>query len=65
MSKRTIGFVLIVLGVIILAVSLAADTLGLGAQMEFGWKQMLGTAIGIIFVLVGVWQALRKPKPIN
>jgi uncharacterized membrane protein len=62
MSKRTIGFVLIALGVVIAVVSLAADVIGIGNVLGFGWKQQLGTAIGVIMAIVGVWLALSKPN---
>jgi hypothetical protein len=62
MSKRTIGYVLIVLGVVVLVVSLAADVIGIGGNLGFGWKQQLGTAFGVIAALVGVWLARIKPN---
>jgi hypothetical protein len=61
MSKITLGILLIVLGVILVGVSLAADMIGIGVG-AFGTKQYLGTAIGIIVAIVGVWLALSKPK---
>jgi hypothetical protein len=63
MSKKTIGFVLIALGVVMAVVSLGADAIGIGNRQGIGWQQLLGTAIGVIVVLVGVWLALRKPNP--
>jgi len=64
MSTRTIGFVLVALGVVIAVVSLAADAIGIGNQVELGigWKQQLGTAFGVVMALVGVWLAMRKPN---
>jgi uncharacterized membrane protein len=62
MSKKTIGIILIVLGVILAVVSAFADRLGIGSG-GFGTKQLIGTAIGIIVTLVGVWLALSKPNP--
>jgi predicted phage tail protein len=59
MSKKTLGILLIVLGVILAGVSLTADTIGIGVG-AFGTKQYLGTAIGIIVAFVGVWLALSK-----
>ena len=61
MSKKTLGILLIVLGVILVVVSLAADTIGIGSG-AFGPKQIIGTVIGIIAALIGVWLALRKPN---
>jgi len=65
MSTKTIGLILIVLGVIIAVVSAAADVIGLGnqVQMGFGWRQQLGTAAGVVLALVGIWLATRKPQP--
>jgi hypothetical protein len=64
MSKKSIGLVLIALGVVIVVVSLAADAIGIGNQVELGigWKQQLGTAFGVVVALVGVWLAMRKPN---
>jgi len=62
MSKKAIGFVLLVVGLVIMAVSLFADVLGVSGNLTLGWKQLLGTAIGIIVALVGVWLAFRKPQ---
>ena len=64
MSKKTMGLILIALGVVIAVVSLAADVIGIGNQVQLGlgWKQQLGTALGIVVALVGVWLALRKPN---
>ena len=61
MSKKTIGFLLIILGVVVLVVSLAADVIGIGGMPGFGWKQILGTVVGVIVALGGVWLALNKP----
>ena len=61
MSKRTIGFVLVFVGVVILVVSLGADILGLGNVPGFGWKQILGAVVGAVVTLGGVWLGFRKP----
>jgi hypothetical protein len=55
MSKRTTGIGLIVFGVILLIVSLAADALGIGGAAGMGWKQLTGAGIGVIAAIVGVW----------
>jgi uncharacterized membrane protein YgaE (UPF0421/DUF939 family) len=62
MSKKTIGYVLIVLGAVIAVVSLAADLLGIGNHPGLGWQQLLGTAVGVIIAIIGVWQAQSKPN---
>jgi hypothetical protein len=55
MSKRTIGIGLIVLGVILLIVSLAADALGIGGAPGIGVKQLTGAGLGVVVVIVGGW----------
>ena len=65
MSNKTIGILLIALGIIIVLVSLVADSLGIGNQMGIGWTQLLGAAIGVIMAIVGVWMVLRKSSPKN
>jgi hypothetical protein len=63
MSKRTVGVVLVALGVELIVVSLFADTLGIGCNMAvFGWKQILGTVVGAVVTLGGVLLALLKPS---
>ena len=62
MSKRTIGYILIVLGVIVLAVCLSADLIGIGNQAGIGWKQLLGAAVGLLVAAGGVWLALSKKR---
>ena len=55
MSKRTIGIGLIVIGVIVLIVSLAADSLGIGGAPGIGMKQLLGAGVGLVIAIVGGW----------
>lgn len=62
MSKRTIALVLIVLGVVIAAGALAADTLGFGDSAGIGLQQTIGIAVGAIVAVVGLLMALSKPK---
>jgi len=61
MSKRTIGLVVIVIGVVIAVVALLLDVIGIGNKAGIGWMQLLGTAIGVVVALVGVWLAMSKP----
>ncbi len=55
MTKRTIGIILIIVGVIGAAVSLAADPLGIGTYPGINWAQLLGAVVGIVVVMVGAW----------
>ena len=63
MSTKTIGIALIAIGVLVLAVSLLADYIGLGSvPAGIGWKQLLGAGIGLVVAVVGVVLTLRKKK---
>ena len=55
MSKKMIGIVLMVVGVVVVIVSLGADMMGLGATSGLGLWQALGTVLGVIIVAVGAW----------
>ncbi len=59
MSKRTIGYVLILLGVIILVLSLAADAIGIGGSPGIGWKQLTGAAVGLLVALGGLYLTFK------
>ena len=59
-TKKIIGIVLLVVGVIVLILSLAADVLGLGNNPIFGIQQILGTIGGVIVAAVGLVLLLLK-----
>jgi len=61
MSKKTIGIGLVVVGVIVLIVSLAADSFGIGGTPGIGWKQLVGAGVGVIIAVVGFWSMRREP----
>ena len=49
-----------VLGVVLLAVGLFADSFGLGSKAGMGWKQIAASVAGVIALVVGAWFAMRK-----
>jgi cytochrome c biogenesis protein CcdA len=55
MSKRTLGIVLMVVGLVMVIVSLGADAIGLGAEPGLGLKQALGAVAGVIILAAGAW----------
>ena len=60
MSTRVLGIGLILGGVLVIAVSLLADVIGLGAQPGIiGWKQILGAAAGLVILVVGIYILIR------
>jgi hypothetical protein len=52
-KKRTIGIVLLIVGIVVLIVSVAADAIGLGGSPGFGFRQIVGVAVGAIAAIVG------------
>ena len=63
MSIKTIGFLLMVGGAILLVISLVADLIGLGSYPGLNWAQLTGAAVGLVVLIVGVWLTIRNPKP--
>ncbi len=59
-NKKVIGIVLLVVGVLLLIVSLAADSLGIGGSPGIGYKQILGAVAGVIVAVVGYVLMSRK-----
>jgi hypothetical protein len=60
-GNKTIGIVLLVVGIVVLALSLLTDALGLGDSASvFGPYQIAGTIVGVIVALVGLVLTLRK-----
>ena len=63
MSKNTIGYGLLIIGILIIAGSLSADLLGLGSGSNaIGWKQWLGAGIGFVIAAVGGFLSLQRKK---
>ena len=59
---RTAAQDLIGVGVLVAAVSLLADPLGLARYPGFGWVQEVGVIIGILAILAGVYLRGRAPR---
>jgi hypothetical protein len=53
-NLRTIGIALLVVGVIILAVALLADPIGIGEGNKFGSNQILASVVGAIVAIAGL-----------
>jgi hypothetical protein len=63
MSKRTIGFIVILAGLILVILSITADMIGIGAEPGFGWKQTLGLIVGFLMVAGAGWWTIKKSRP--
>ena len=58
-AKKIAGIILLVVGIVILAISVFAYPLGLGGP-AFGPKQIAGTVVGAIVIIVGLALTLRN-----
>ena len=58
-GKKTVGIVLLVVGIVVLVLSLAADPIGIGGSPRFGYQQIIGTIAGVIVAVVGLFLTLR------
>lgn len=57
---RAGAFVILAFGALLTLVSVFADPLALGLpQSGFGWKQIFGTLVGLLFTALGLWLTLR------
>jgi hypothetical protein len=59
-KKRTIGLALLIGGIIVLIISVAADAIGLGHDPGFGNQQTAGTVAGAVVAIVGAILIRRK-----
>jgi hypothetical protein len=58
-NKKTVGLVLLVVGIVLFVVSVAANPLGIGNPDTFGREQIIGTVVGAVVALVGAALTLR------
>jgi hypothetical protein len=60
-QARILAIAFVVVGALLALVSVFADAIGFGAPgSTFGWKQLLGTVLGVIILVAGVI-LLRQP----
>jgi len=61
MSKKTSALLYIVVGILLVIVSLAADFIGLGVDPSvIGWKQLVGMAVGVVIAILGILRIRAK-----
>ena len=58
-EKKIVHMVLVGLGIAILIISVFADYIGIGTYAVFGTAQIIGTAVGILLIVIGF---VLKPK---
>jgi hypothetical protein len=60
MKTRTVGLILLILGVLLIVLDLLIEPLQLGGGGGFGWKQIALLVVGIAAVGVGFVLGFRK-----
>jgi hypothetical protein len=60
MSKRTIGIIILIVGLLIILGSLGAGYIGLSASTAIGTRKLLGAAVGVIVDLIGIYLVVSK-----
>ncbi len=66
MDKRTIGIILLVIGIIVLLLSVTADVtgipsaIGIGGWPGFGTWQIVGTIAGLVLAAAGAFLMSRQ-----
>ncbi len=61
-ARRLVPAALIAGGLLMWAVGLFADPLGVGGVPGFNWKQVVLAEAGVAAILVGVLWTLRTPR---
>ncbi len=54
MAVKSTSVGLLIVGIVLMVVSLAADPLGIGAAPGMGWRQLAGTAVGVVLAVAGI-----------
>ena len=69
LSRSLLGLIIVLLGTVLVVISVFADPIGIGVNDEyaFGWKQTLGTVVGVSLVVVGylVRRAAQGPSSLR
>ncbi len=62
-NRRPLGAATLVVGVVLALLAALADTLGIGGESVFGWKQALLLGAGVVLALVGAAMLAGLIKP--
>ena len=57
---RTLGVILLVIGIVMLVLAIGADVIGLGQTHAFGFKQISGAVVGVLVATIGSFLVLQK-----
>jgi len=60
MDNKTLTTAVVAVGILVLAASLFADSLGIGANPGFGLNQTIGSVVGAIVTAVGLFLKVKS-----
>jgi hypothetical protein len=64
-AKKSIGTLLLVVGIIALILFAIADIIGIGQNPSFGRAQIVGVIIGAVVAVVGLFLLRKKQTAID
>ena len=59
MDKKTLSSAVLAIGILILVVSLFADSFGIGDHPDFGPNQTIGSIVGVIVAAIGLFLMMK------
>jgi uncharacterized membrane protein len=62
MSGKNLALIMIVVGLVVGLVSVFAEQIGLGRGQGFGHRQLTGTIVGALILLIGLVKYSKAPK---
>ena len=60
MNTRHLGWALVAVGLVLAAIGLSADLIGLGPVPGFGYKQIAATVVGLVVAAAGILMVRRR-----
>jgi hypothetical protein len=64
-TRKIMGTIILVVGIVLLIISAAADVIGIGKNPTFGYAQDAGVVAGVVVAIAGLALLLKKPKPVS
>ena len=62
MSSKTLNLLIFSAGGLLILVSLLADVIGIGSYPGINWAQIVGAAVGLVLLIIGIIRPRLKTK---
>lgn len=60
LGSKTASIIVLIVGIGLLAASLSADVIGIGDNVGFGRQQTMGTIVGAVITIVGLFLTYKS-----